>query len=79
MNKKETATVNEVKNGTNEILFCTWCKKDVSFHMEQVDHRKELIRTICSVGLWLPFWLLSIAASKTNRICADCGNVISQV
>jgi len=78
MNKKNVISENRVTSATNETLFCTWCRKDVSFHMEKVDHRRELILTICSAGLWLPFWLLLMAAAKTNRICDDCGSAISR-
>lgn len=54
-------------------IFCPWCKKDVTFHMNRVEHRKELLRTIFTAGLWAPFWLLQIAASK-SKLCDECGN-----
>ena len=77
MTTKETVTKNEVPNETKETLLCSWCGKEVSFHMEKVDHRKELIRTIATLGLWLPLWLCLTAASKT-KICDECGNAIRQ-
>jgi hypothetical protein len=61
-----------MKNAENT-LFCRFCQEQVTFHQNIVNHRKELIRTICTFGFWLPFWL---CMSSKSKICDVCGNVI---
>ncbi len=56
--------------------YCTICKKNVPFHIKNVDHKKEFLRTICTLGLWLPMWL-SIALVKI-KICDFCGQTVSE-
>lgn len=51
--------------------FCANCKKTVTYHYESLDHKKELIKTVLTAGLWLPIWLfLTVARPK---ICDACG------
>ena len=52
-------------------IMCTCCKKEVTFHYSPVNHLEHLALAICTVGLWIPFWILS-ARAKT-RLCDVCG------
>jgi hypothetical protein len=55
-------------------LYCSRCKTEVSYHQLPVEHHKEFFRTLVTVGLWLPMWLLATFV-RTN-ICDACGNAI---
>lgn len=55
-------------------LFCTECHAQVSFHTDPVDHKRELLRTICTMGIWLPIWLL--VAFARPKLCDRCGNTL---
>lgn len=50
---------------------CTRCKREVPFRHASVNHLEHLGLTICTLGLWLPFWILSARAK--SRICDICG------
>lgn len=65
-----------IMNNSQEMLHCSFCQKKVTYHIPTVNHRKEFIRTLCSLGFWLPFWLLlSLGQSK---VCDLCGNPLSE-
>ncbi|GMV93465.1 MAG: hypothetical protein AMXMBFR82_32430 [Candidatus Hydrogenedentota bacterium] len=55
-------------------VYCGTCRKRVPYHFVPVDHKRELIRSIITVGLWLPIWI-AMSLSKTKH-CDTCGNPI---
>ena len=58
----------------SESIHCSHCKKEVSYHFDPIDHWRQLLFTLLSLGLWLPIWIcLTFAPSK---ICDECGNPI---
>lgn len=61
-------------DNTKDTRFCTFCHKDVTFHIDAVDHRKEFIRTICTLGFWLPLWLAMTFGRA--KLCDICGNAL---
>lgn len=63
-------------NSTRDTFYCVYCQQQVTFHPETVDHHKELIRTLCTLGLWLPIWLAK-TYSKVNR-CDNCNNSLCE-
>jgi hypothetical protein len=77
MSKKSNDVKAVTSNAPKETIFCPWCQKNVTFHTKQLDHRKELIRTIFSCGLWTPFWLMLHVASK-SKLCDECGNSLKE-
>lgn len=55
-------------------IYCGTCRKRVAYHFVPVDHKRELLRTVITVGLWLPIW---IAASLIKtKYCNTCNNPI---
>ncbi len=56
--------------------YCTICKKNVTFHIKIVDHKKELMRTLFTLGLWLPMWM-GLALVKI-KVCDSCGQTVSE-
>lgn len=55
-------------------VYCSTCRKSVPYHFVPVDHKRELLRTVITVGLWLPIWIVS-SLSKT-KYCDSCSNPI---
>lgn len=55
-------------------LYCSRCKCEVTYTVAPLDHKKELMRTIITCGIWLPMWLLMSFAR--TRTCNQCGNAI---
>ena len=51
-------------------VYCSHCKKEVYYHFDPVNHGKQLLLTIVSLGLWLPVWLC-MALSPT-KLCDEC-------
>jgi len=54
-----------------ETVFCGRCKRDVHYHYDPVNHWKQLLMTIITLGLWFPMWLC-MALSPT-KLCDECG------
>jgi len=52
-------------------VLCPRCKKKVQYHFDPVNHRKQLLLTIFTLGMWLPMWL-AVAFSPT-KLCNECG------
>jgi hypothetical protein len=59
---------------TNNSVFCSTCHKKVAYHYAIINHRRELIKSILTVGLWLPIWLASVVVK--TKVCDACGNSI---
>jgi hypothetical protein len=55
-------------------IYCNSCKKMVTFHYERVNHRKSLMLTLLTLGLWLPMWLIGTFAP--TKICDVCKEAI---
>jgi hypothetical protein len=62
----------QATQATKATQFCTYCKTQVTYHTEPVDHKRELIRTIFTLGIWIPIWLLVTFAKP--KLCDKCGN-----
>jgi len=54
--------------------YCGHCKKDVSYHYEPVNHLKQLVLSVVTLGLWLPMWLC--ATYLPTRLCDQCNQPI---
>jgi len=61
-------------NDTQATVFCTTCRKDMTFHNNVINHRQELIRSLFTCGIWLPVWL-AMAFTKV-KVCDGCDNII---
>ncbi|HRU05168.1 MAG TPA: hypothetical protein P5137_05270 [Candidatus Brocadiia bacterium] len=55
---------------TTNVCRCNHCKKDVTFHVNPVNHLQQLLMTIFTLGLWLPMWIVSAVARP--KICDAC-------
>lgn len=53
-----------------ETVYCSQCKKDVQYHYDPVNHWKQLLLTIFTLGLWLPIWLCM--ALGPTKLCNEC-------
>jgi len=58
----------------SETAYCNQCRRDVQYHFDPVKHRKQILLTIISFGLWLPVWMC-IAFSPT-KLCNACNGPI---
>jgi len=56
--------------------YCPQCKKDVTCHYRPIDHKKELFRTLFTLGLWLPMWVGMMLVKI--RVCDTCGEILSE-
>lgn len=52
-------------------VYCSRCKKDVSYHYDPVRHGKQLLLSILSCGLWLPVWFCM--TFSPTKLCNECG------
>jgi hypothetical protein len=52
-------------------VFCENCNRPVRYHYDPVNHWKQLLLTIFTLGLWLPIWL-SVTYGPT-KLCDECG------
>lgn len=59
-----------------KISYCSHCRKDMAFHTRPVNHSKELLRSLFTLGLWLPIWLGM--ALVRPKFCDGCGNPLSE-
>lgn len=66
--------MSEPNQNEPKTIRCNHCGKMVEYHYDPINHRKNLILTIISVGLWLPIWL-SLIFSRT-KVCNVCNNPI---
>ena len=57
-----------------EIVFCNRCKKDVLYHFEPINHFKQLLMVVFTLGLWLPMWLYMVAGP--TKMCNECNGPI---
>lgn len=55
-------------------VLCGNCKKKVHFHLNPVNHGRQLLITLLTVGMWLPVWL-TMAFCQT-RYCDECDSPI---
>jgi hypothetical protein len=54
--------------------YCLRCKKQVGYHYDPVNHWKQLLLTIGTVGLWLPMWICM--TYSPTKLCNDCNEPI---
>ncbi len=59
-------------NKTTDVHYCAYCRKDSTFRAPEINHRKQLILSICTLGFWAPIWLM-MTFSKV-AVCDLCGN-----
>lgn len=53
---------------------CSHCNKNVQYHYNPVNHKKQLLLTFFTIGLWLPMWLgMTLCPTK---LCDECGGPI---
>ncbi len=57
-----------------ETVFCEQCKKNVSYHYTPVNHVKQLLLSIFTLGIWLPIWLGMVYCP--TKICDECNGSI---
>ena len=55
-------------------VYCGRCRKDVQHHYDPVNHWKQLLLTIITLGLWLPIWLCQVFGP--TKLCNECGGPI---
>ena len=53
---------------------CSHCNKNVTFHYKTVNHKKQLLLSVFTIGLWLPMWLGMVLCP--TRLCDECGGPI---
>lgn len=53
-----------------ETVYCGRCRKDVQYHYVAVNHWKQLLLTVVSLGLWLPIWLCMVFSP--TKLCNEC-------
>ncbi|NLE38236.1 MAG: hypothetical protein GX621_09455 [Pirellulaceae bacterium] len=53
---------------------CTHCNKNVSCHYNTINHKKQLLLSILTIGLWLPMWLGMMLCP--TKLCDECGGPI---
>ena len=53
---------------------CSQCNKNVPYHYDPVNHWKQLLLTVFTLGLWLPMWIS--LAFRPTRLCNECGGPI---
>ena len=56
----------------SNLVHCDHCAKDVEYHYDPLNHWKHLLFSVCTLGLWLPFWLF--ATLSPSKLCNQCGN-----
>ncbi|MBN1911548.1 MAG: hypothetical protein JW818_17535 [Pirellulales bacterium] len=56
------------------IIHCNHCKKDVQYHFDPVDHKKQLFLSLITLGLWLPVWLG--LTFRPTKMCNECNGPI---
>jgi len=54
--------------------YCTQCAKDRPYHYVPVNHWRQLLLTIFTMGLWLPIWLAMVFCP--TKVCNQCGGPI---
>jgi hypothetical protein len=57
-----------------QTAYCRRCRKQVGYHYDPVNHWKQLLLTIGTVGLWLPMWICM--AFSPTKLCNDCNEPI---
>jgi hypothetical protein len=58
----------------SQLAHCPQCKKDVGYHYDPINHGKQLLLTIFTLGLWLPIWLAM--AFCPTKLCNKCNGPI---
>lgn len=53
--------------------FCKKCNKRVEIYRKGASHVMHFILSICTLGLWLIVWLLSLGRFGGWR-CCECGS-----
>jgi hypothetical protein len=51
-------------------FYCGRCRKDVPYHFDPVNHWKQLLLTVVTLGLWLPMWLCVVFCP--TKLCNQC-------
>jgi hypothetical protein len=54
--------------------YCKQCHKDVLYHYEAVNHWKQLLLAVMTLGLWLPIWFCM--AFSPTKMCNECDGPI---
>ncbi len=55
--------------------YCSTCQKQVTWHFQPVNHLKQALLSLVTVGLWLPMWLgLTLVKVK---YCDKCQSPLS--
>ena len=51
-------------------MYCSHCGKNVTWHLEPMNHRPHMLLSLITVGLWLPMWFLfSLVKVKYCDLC----------
>lgn len=50
---------------------CQHCHKSTHYHVDKINHLKQLGLTLVTCGIWLPMWILSTFVKV--KICDECG------
>ncbi len=59
---------------TAQTVYCGRCRKAVHYHYDPVNHWKQLLLTVVTLGLWLPIWLCMVVSP--TKLCNECGGAI---
>jgi len=53
---------------------CARCRATTRFRRRAVRHRAHALKTVLSLGLWLPLWMGDLLSSALRPWrCAECG------
>jgi hypothetical protein len=54
-----------------QTVYCSKCKKHVPYHYDPINHGKQLLLSIFTLGLWLPIWFCMVFSP--TKLCDQCG------
>ena len=55
-----------------ETAYCEQCHKEVAYHCNPVNHGKQLLISVITLGLWLPVWVCLTCCP--TKLCDVCDN-----
>jgi hypothetical protein len=58
----------------SETAYCSQCKRTVEYHFAPINHQKQLLLTIFTLGLWLPMWMCMVFSP--TKLCNACDGPI---
>ena len=64
-----------MKEETKKTVYCEYCKKEVPWHTNPVNHGGQLVLAIVTLWLWIPMWL-AMAFSKA-KVCDVCNRPVA--